>query len=834
MIITCKKCSANFNLDESLLKPTGSKVQCAKCDDIFVAYPPTLATDSDELTDIISGLEAEQEPKEVAGALEVEDVMDETFEDLDLDLDIEPELKKAAEDLPSSIEPEELDDIDMTMEVESVKAGTGSEDLGDADISEIEKGLEVEETAEDEGIADQVIEDLDLDLDFELEPDDAVEDVEAEAVFDESDELDMSDIESMLDEEGPEIDEVAEPEEAEFELDMEIEPERDMEPEDVEAFTESEELEDADISEIEKMLEVEETAEDKNLADEVMESLALELEPEETVEYDPSGMEPGETVEYDLSGMEPEEADEIDLSDIEAMLDEEEPEIEEVDEPESIELELDMEMEPELEMVPEDVDAVAEPEDLEEVDISEIEKMLEVEETAEDERVADEVMESLALELEPDETAEYSLPGKEPEEADELDLSDIEAMLDEEEPEIAEVGEPEEVELELDIEMEPEIDEAPEDATAAIEPEELDEDDLSGIEEMLEMEEGTEDEMKDEPEGLDLDVDLEDDSDDTVMLEDTLADDLGIFDKAEEAEEFFKAAEPSRTDEVELSFEIEDGDLPGEEEIAGEDEDSFFVETQVLDEMREEPAGLEAIPKKELKAAAKAAKKEEKAAAKAAKKTKKPKPITKRRKRISKPVFALLVLTLIGGGAYGTYTVLDTMNIKVPYVSDIDFKNIKIPYVSDIDFKSIGRKIPYIGNYIAPEVPDPAGNLKIDIFDIKSKFLKNSRIGDLFVVTGKVKNDYSQDRNFIRVTGKLYTKGKNLAKTETIFCGNFLSNNELSKLDLAAMKKRLSNRVGDKKSNMQIKPGKVLPFMVVFSHLPKNLDEFSVQVAGSS
>jgi pilus assembly protein FimV len=725
MIITCKKCSANFNLDESLLKPTGSKVQCAKCDDIFVAYPPTLATDSDELTDIISGLEAEQEPKEVAGALEVEDVMDETFEDLDFDLDIEPELKKAAEDLPSSIEPEELDDIDMTMEVESVKAGIGSEDLGDADISEIEKVLEVEETAEDEGISDQVIEDLDLDLDFELETDDAVEDIETEAVFDESDELDMSDIESMLDEEGPEIDEVAEPEEAELELDMEMEPERDMEPEDLEAFTESEELEDADISEIEKMLEVEETTEDKSVADEVMESLALELEPEETVEYDPSGMEPGETVEYDLSGMEPEEADEI-------------------------------------------------------------------------------------------------------------DLSDIEAMLDEEEPEIAEVGEPEEFELELDIETEPEIDEAPEDATAAIEPEELDEDDLSGIEEMLEIEEGTEDEMKDEPEGLDPDLDLEDDSDDTVMLEDTLADDLGIFDKAEEAEEFFKAAEPSRTDEVELSFEIEDGDLPGEEEIAGEDEDSFFVETQVLDEMREEPAGLEVIPKKELKAAAKAAKKEEKAAAKVAKKTKKPKPITKRRKRISKPVFALLVLLLIGGGGYGTYTVLDTMNIKVPYVSDIDFKNIKIPYVSDIDFKSIGRKIPYIGNYIAPEVPDPAGNLKIDIFDIKSKFLKNSRIGDLFVVTGKVKNDYSQDRNFIRVTGKLYTKGKKLAKTETIFCGNFLSNNELSKLDLAAMKKRLSNRVGDKKSNMQIKPGKVLPFMVVFSHLPKNLDEFSVQVAGSS
>jgi len=716
MIITCMKCNASFNLDESLLKPTGSKVRCAKCDDIFVAYPPTPATDPDELTEIISDLEAEQETKEVEGAPETEKVTDEALEDLGLDLDLELEPEKAVEDLPSSIEPEELDDIDLTMEIESVESGIGLEDLEDVDISEIEKMLEVEETAEDEGIADQVIEDLDLDLDLGLEPEETAEDVEAEAVFEESDELDLSDIEAMLDEEEPEIEEMAEPEEVELELDMEMEPELDMVPEDVEAVTEPEELEDADISEIEKMLEVEETAEDEGIADQVIEDLDLDLD---------LGLEPEETAE-----------------DVEA-------------------------------------EAVFE-------------------------------------------------------ESDELDLSDIEAMLDEEEPEIEEMAEPEEIELELDIEMEPELDETPEDVEAGVEPEELDEADLSDIEKMLDIEEVTEDEMKDELDGLDLELDLEGEPVDTVLMEDSLADELDIFDKADETAEISMAAEPSKTDEVELAFEIEDSDLLGVEEIAGEDKESFFVETQVLDEVGEEPAEPEAKSKKEIKAAAKAAKKEEKAAAKAAKKEKKAKPVIKKRKRISKPVFALLVLLLIGGGGYGTYVVLDFMNIKVPYISDIDFKNIKIPYVSDIDFKSIGRKIPYIGNYIEPEVPDPAGNLKIDIFAINSKFFKNSKIGDLFVITGKVKNDYPEARNFIRVTSKLYTKGKILAKTETFFCGNILSNNELSKLDLAAMKKRLLNRVGDKKSNMNVKPGKELPFMVVFANLPKNLDEFSVQVAGSS
>jgi predicted Zn finger-like uncharacterized protein len=42
MIITCQECNSSFNLDESLLKPTGSKVRCSKCHEVFVAYPHTL------------------------------------------------------------------------------------------------------------------------------------------------------------------------------------------------------------------------------------------------------------------------------------------------------------------------------------------------------------------------------------------------------------------------------------------------------------------------------------------------------------------------------------------------------------------------------------------------------------------------------------------------------------------------------------------------------------------------------------------------------------------------------------------------------------------------
>ena len=65
MIITCKECNASFSLDESLLKPTGSKVRCSKCKEIFTAYPPTPPEEAEKPTEIIPDLEAELETKDL-------------------------------------------------------------------------------------------------------------------------------------------------------------------------------------------------------------------------------------------------------------------------------------------------------------------------------------------------------------------------------------------------------------------------------------------------------------------------------------------------------------------------------------------------------------------------------------------------------------------------------------------------------------------------------------------------------------------------------------------------------------------------------------------------
>jgi len=169
-------------------------------------------------------------------------------------------------------------------------------------------------------------------------------------------------------------------------------------------------------------------------------------------------------------------------------------------------------------------------------------------------------------------------------------------------------------------------------------------------------------------------------------------------------------------------------------------------------------------------------------------------------KRISMPVLLLLLAALLISGIY----VLDSVGINIPFVSD----------------------------FLKPEVQD-AGNLKIYTSDINNKFVENSKIGKLLVITGKVKNGYSDARNYISITGKLYTKGKIHLKTKTVYCGTILSELELQNMDLDAINNRLSNRFGDNKSNIKVKADAIIPFMVVFADLPENLDEFTIEVAGS-
>jgi pilus assembly protein FimV len=520
---------------------------------------------------------------------------------------------------------------------------------------------------------------------------------------------------------------------------------------------------------------------------------------------------------------------------------------------EDLELELDMDMEPEAEPVSDEA-AVTATEEPDELDLSDFEELLDAEEDTETKDELElELDMDMEFEAEPvfDEAAVTAT-----EEPDELDLSDLEALLDfEEDTETKDEVELEDIELELDMDMEPEIDTPPEDVSVA-ESDVVDLEELSELEEMFGLDMDDEAAADDTIEDLEMELDLETEevADDAIedlameldleteeVADDAIEDlelelDMDIGPEAEPVSDEVAVTATEEPDELDLSdleelldieedteakdeVELEDFELEldMDDEAAAvdlsEDELDEGVELEFEDALTAGPENKwleETIPEDffedthvmepgELLAAAGIEEEEEE------KEEEEAWPVHAKKKRLSMPVLIVLVVVLLAGAGYGTLTFLNSKNIRIPFISDMLFEL---------------------------QVED-AGNLMITPLGVNGKFVENTKTGQLYVITGRVKNDYSHNRRFIKVAGKLFTKDKVAAKTATVFCGNFLSDIELSNFDLAAINKRLMNRYGDKKANLIIKPGQMIPFMIVFSNLPNNLDEFSVEVAES-
>ena len=88
MIVTCENCDTRFNLDENLIKESGSKVRCSKCHHIFTAYKPVAVEEPEpslELEEDLAGL-AEEESEFEGLALEEETAPEKTLAEEEISL----------------------------------------------------------------------------------------------------------------------------------------------------------------------------------------------------------------------------------------------------------------------------------------------------------------------------------------------------------------------------------------------------------------------------------------------------------------------------------------------------------------------------------------------------------------------------------------------------------------------------------------------------------------------------------------------------------------------------------------------------------------------------
>jgi predicted Zn finger-like uncharacterized protein len=817
MIVTCNECESSFNVGDSLIKADGSKVRCSKCSSVFVVYPDIsdaeIGEDADDFSfemdeDLGADLDSDKEIDDLAieGSAgddlpELDDMMDfdddesaiaevaeETSGELELDFDSDEDEDEGAAET-GTLDEEELDlDLEEESVAEADETELGHVEAVDSDLADIEMDLDDLDQAEE---ADMVAEESDLDLDLELD-DEEMESAATEevAAHDESDTLDLSDLEDLVDS-GADMDLEDVSVEASDDADLDLEDlddsDADMDLEDV-TFEASDDADlDPDAEEMEPTATEEVAAHD--------DSAALDLSDLEDL------VDSGADMELEDETLEASDETDLDLSDLDDILDTEEELVEASDD---LDLDLDLEAEPTAEEPI--LESSADLDGVDELDLSDLDGLMESDETPAEAAAVEEVGEDLELDFEVDEGAAETAAVESAETPDRLEMPDLEKMLESDETPTSEGTQ----ELDLDLDLDFETEGAVEASTSPKEKTPSDDAEFLDIEKMLEESEetasaepGAEEPLEldleavmdeaarpKEPE-LELNLDLGDDMVETVStldISESGEDDLefNLLGSDEETLQFGATqASATQIDEVLTS----DSDLDASDDDFASDD---FAETHDVrgdtDVMDQPGAGVSA-------------------------------PIRKGRTR--KPVLVallLLVLCLVG------YIVTQSLGIKIPYVSDIN-----IPYLSDV-------KIPYLSGLLKSEDQDAVGNLKITPMGttITHKFIENTSAGDIFVIAGQVRNEYDHPRSFIKITGKLYRKGKALVKTATVYGGNMLSDSDLARLDMPAINKRLQNRFGDNRSNIEVKTGKTIPFLIVFGKLPANLDEYTVEVSGSS
>jgi hypothetical protein len=463
------------------------------------------------------------------------------------------------------------------------------------------------------------------------------------------------------------------------------------------------------------------------------------------------------------------------------------------------------------------------------LDLSDLEGIMNNEETLAADAATDNAIEDLDLDLdlqikEGDKPAEGAAA---PQDSDELDFSDLEHMLESDETpsvETPENGNDQELDLEFDLDGAPaaEADEAVAAPVAA----EIQEDEFLDIDQFLEEGEDSSSPVEAELNGdvTDLPLEMEAALDDASKgAEAELELDFDLESELQAEEDLFETEgetegegqlESNLLDSDDLDFleeaGIEETDFQDESETSVIATDEF--QSEVFTDSGDANGATDVLPLSDAENPTTETPDVPPAAHEPPK-----------RSRSKKPVLVVLLLLVLG---LGLVTVPNMLGIKIPYLSDI-----KIPYLSDMDVK-----IPYLSDWLNPEPQDVAGNLKIIPLGntINGRFVANSKIGQLFVIQGQVKNDYDHPRSYIKVTAKLYQKGNKIAKQSTVYVGNTLSNSDLTGMDMVTINKKLRIRTGQKKSNFKVKTGKQVPFMIVFDKLPRNLDEYTVEVESSS
>jgi hypothetical protein len=142
----------------------------------------------------------------------------------------------------------------------------------------------------------------------------------------------------------------------------------------------------------------------------------------------------------------------------------------------------------------------------------------------------------------------------------------------------------------------------------------------------------------------------------------------------------------------------------------------------------------------------------------------------------------------------------------------------------------------YLGysSFSGPKESASQDSGKISIRAVKASYIKNTKLGEVLVVSGEALNEFSKSRAALQVKVTVFDAAEQTVVTKSAYCGNPLTEEQLESMPLDKIEAAMANQFGDSLANMEVAPGKAIPFVVVLAKLPKGAKDFGVQSAGST
>jgi len=145
--------------------------------------------------------------------------------------------------------------------------------------------------------------------------------------------------------------------------------------------------------------------------------------------------------------------------------------------------------------------------------------------------------------------------------------------------------------------------------------------------------------------------------------------------------------------------------------------------------------------------------------------------------------------------------------------------------------KTLERAIPGIAAlWGGPAAP---GSPMYDLRNVIGYYESGSASPRILVIKGQVANLSKVEKSGIRVQATLLDNTDAVLAQQAVFAGNTLSGEAIRKGSRDTLSKAMGNRFGTGLANMNVGPGKAIPFMVVFFDAPTNMDSYKLEAKDS-